>query len=103
MERGGENRPAAWAGPAAWASGEEGERAWAEVWAAGREVGLGWEVGFGLGSSFFFLSISISISILLLSKSNSNKLKPNEFKSKFEFTRALKQLKQCSSMMQQRN
>jgi hypothetical protein len=55
--------------------------------------------GFGFGSSFF----SISISILLLSKSNSNKLKPNEFKSEFEFTQALKQLKQCSSMMQQRN
>ena len=31
------------------------------------------------------------------------KLKPNEFKFEFEFTLALKQIKQCSSMMQQRN
>ena len=49
-------------------------------------MGLGWVL-------VFSISISISISILLLSKSNSNKLKPNEFKSEFEFTQALKQNK----------
>jgi len=57
---------------------------------AGLVFGIGLETVFGF-SSFLFLS------------SFSNKLKPNEFKSEFEFTQALKQLKQCSSMMQQRN
>ena len=65
-------------------SGERGKReaGWAGL--------TGLESGFG-SYSFLFLS------------SFSNKLKPNEFKSEFEFTQALKQLKKCSSMMQQRN
>jgi hypothetical protein len=43
-------------------------------------------------SSFSFLSFYFQL-----------KLKPNEFKFEFEFTLALKQIKKCSSMMQQRN
>ena len=58
--------------------------------------GAGWAGLTGLESGFG------SYSFLFLS-SFSNKLKPNEFKSEFEFTQALKQLKKCSSMMQQRN
>ena len=91
-----------------WSAGESTQRG-GESWArmvrpAGLLVGLSRERGkrgagwagltgleSGFGSSFFFLS------------SFSNKLKPNEFKSEFEFTQALKQLKKCSSMMQQRN
>ena len=92
-----------------WSAGESTQRG-GESWArmvrpAGLLVGLsrergkrgaGWAGLTGLESGFG------SYSFLFLS-SFSNKLKPNEFKSEFEFTQALKQLKQCSSMMQQRN
>ena len=56
---------------------------------AGLGRGKGWA---GLRFSFYFLFFSIP---------NSNKLKPNESKFEFGFTQALKQTKQCSSMMQQ--
>ena len=62
---------------------------------AGERGGLRVGVGFGL---LGFFSIFFSF---LFSNSSSSQTKPNEFKFEFEFTLALKQLKQCSSMMQQ--
>ena len=85
-----------------------GSRGWKRArerggsWAAGEGIrglraGLVWVLGcYGFGFSF---SNSNSISYFYFKL----KLKPNEFKFEFEFTLALKEIKQCSSMMQQRN
>jgi hypothetical protein len=71
-------------------------------WAAGREAGLSYWVGLG-----FLLSLFLVFTLLFLFSISyfyfQLKLKPNEFKFEFEFTLALKQIKKCSSMMQQRN
>ena len=82
-----------WFGPRGKWAGGEGWTGLRWVWAGGLGFpnGLVWVSRFGFWVSFH------TSSILILTQLNSSQKNSN----KFEFTLALKQLKQCSSMMQQ--